>query len=71
MRIYTSNKAIALRTKQYAIGIGTGKQGFEIWFDIARIGNIGLTLKRFLLIRYSKPDSKGNRNATGVSIPLW
>jgi len=63
MRILTNSKAIALRTKQYAIGIGIGKQGFEIWLDIASIGNIGLTFKRLLLIRYSKPDSKGNYNA--------
>lgn len=71
MRIYASNKAIALRSKQYAIGIGTGKQGFEIWLNITSIGNIGLTFKRLLLIRYSKPDSKGNYNAIGLSIPLW
>jgi len=71
MRILTNSKAIALRTRLYAFGIGTGKQGFEVWFDIASIGNIGLTLKRLLLIRYSKPDSKGNRLAIGISIPLW
>lgn len=71
MRIYTSSKAIALRGYNYAIGIGIGKMGFEVWLNIASIGNIGLTLKRLFLIRYHNADRKGNRDATGVSIPLW
>ena len=71
MYIHTNSKAIALRTHNYSAGAGIGKLGLEIWLDIASIGSFCLRLKRLMLIRYSKLDSKGNKLATGVSIPLW